>query len=162
MRRSSCIQSRSKRKLSYRLVSRGVSGQEIVCHYQGTRFVNLICDTGTVQNRHTVDAAVTNLYCERARFVADLVDSTGVSGGRLCGILKRRSSLRCRMSSSFAERSLITQWSIVRIALNAGIIERPSSAFCQSCTALSPHNQFSVQDFHPGLPHIAGGRGRCK
>jgi hypothetical protein len=50
--------------------------EEILDQYQGTGFVNLICDAGTVQTLHTRNALVTNLYSETPPFVADMIDST--------------------------------------------------------------------------------------
>jgi hypothetical protein len=54
--------------------------EEILSQYQGKRFVNLICDAGTVQTLHTLYALVTNPYSESPPLVADRIDSTGFSG----------------------------------------------------------------------------------
>jgi hypothetical protein len=55
-------------------------GEEILSEYQGKRFVHLICDAGTVQNLHPLDALVTNPYSETPPPVPNMVESTRFSG----------------------------------------------------------------------------------
>jgi hypothetical protein len=55
-------------------------GEKILSEYQEKRFVNLICDAGTVQSLHTLYALITNPSSETAPLVANMVDSTGFPG----------------------------------------------------------------------------------
>jgi hypothetical protein len=54
--------------------------EAVLSQYRDRRFVNLVCDAGTVQNLHTVYALVTNPYCRDSPFIAAMIDSTQLTG----------------------------------------------------------------------------------
>jgi hypothetical protein len=75
------VPSISAKKVSEMIQSSGESrAREILGWYQGRRFINLVCDAGTVQIFHMLYALVTSPYCTLPPFVANLVDCRGVSG----------------------------------------------------------------------------------
>jgi hypothetical protein len=81
--------------------------EEILSQYQGKRFVNWICDAGTVQTLHTIYALVTNPYSETPPLIADMIDSTGFSGDDYSSFLKTLFLHSWRMSLLSAESSLM-------------------------------------------------------
>jgi hypothetical protein len=95
-------------------------GAEILSEYQGERFVNLICDAGTVQSLHTLYALVTNPCSETARFVANMIGSIGFSGDDYASCLKAHSFRSSRMNLLFAESSLaiwrLNRWDCVGLS----------------------------------------------
>jgi hypothetical protein len=98
----------SAKKVTRMIRSSGeVRAEEILYQFQGKRFVNLICDAGTVQTFHTLYALVTNPYSETPALVADMIDSTGFSADPYAIILKTLFFHSSRMSLLSLEPSLI-------------------------------------------------------
>jgi hypothetical protein len=71
----------SAKEVSEMIQSSGEArAREILSRYQGRRFMNLVCDTGTVQTLHVLYPLVTSPYCTLPSLLANLVDRRGFSG----------------------------------------------------------------------------------